>query len=42
MTEKDQLADIRKRIDEIDKSMQTLISERAQCAANGTQFRSAY
>jgi len=34
MTEKDQLADIRKRIDEIDKSMQTLISERAQCAAN--------
>ena len=34
MTEKDPLAEIRDRIDEIDKSMQTLISERAQCAAN--------
>ncbi len=33
MTEKDQLADIRQRIDEIDKSLQTLISERASCAA---------
>ena len=34
MTEKDQLADIRKRIDEIDKSIQELVSERASCAAN--------
>jgi chorismate mutase/prephenate dehydratase len=34
MTEKDQLADIRKRIDEIDMSIQELVSERASCAAN--------
>ena len=33
MTEKDQLADIRQRIDEIDKSLQTLIPEPASCAA---------
>ena len=33
MTEKDQLADIRQRIDEIDQSLQELISERASCAA---------
>jgi len=33
MTEKDPLADIRKRIDEIDKSIQDLVSERASCAA---------
>ena len=33
MTEKDPLAEIRKRIDEIDKSIQTLVSERASCAA---------
>lgn len=33
MTEKDPLAEIRLRIDEIDKSLQTLISERAACAA---------
>jgi len=33
MTEKDPLAKIRKRIDEIDKSIQTLVSERASCAA---------
>ncbi|NOQ90662.1 MAG: prephenate dehydratase [Gammaproteobacteria bacterium] len=31
---KDPLADIRKRIDEIDKSIQGLVSERATCAAN--------
>ncbi|GMR00760.1 MAG: prephenate dehydratase [Gammaproteobacteria bacterium] len=33
MTEKDPLADIRERIDEIDKSIQDLVSERASCAA---------
>ena len=34
MTHKDDpLAEIRKRIDEIDKSIQTLVSERASCAA---------
>jgi len=33
MTEKDPLAEIRLRIDEIDKSLQELISERASCAA---------
>ena len=33
MTEKDLLAEIRKRIDEIDKSIQELVSERASCAA---------
>jgi len=32
--EKDPLAEIRQRIDEIDKSIQALISERAKCAAN--------
>jgi len=31
--QKDPLADIRKRIDEIDKSIQSLVSERASCAA---------
>ena len=34
MTDKDPLAEIRKRIDEIDKSIQDLVSERASCAAN--------
>ena len=33
MTEKDPLAEIRKRIDEIDKSIQQLVSERGSCAA---------
>ncbi len=33
MTENDPLAEIRKRIDEIDKSIQDLVSERASCAA---------
>lgn len=33
MTNNDPLAEIRKRIDEIDKSIQTLVSERASCAA---------
>lgn len=33
MSNKDPLADIRVRIDEIDKSIQTLVSERAACAA---------
>ena len=33
MTDKDPLAEIRSRIDEIDKSLQELISERASCAA---------
>lgn len=33
MTEKDPLADIRNRIDEIDQSIQDLVSERASCAA---------
>ena len=33
MTDKDPLAEIRQRIDEIDKSLQELISERAFCAA---------
>jgi chorismate mutase/prephenate dehydratase len=32
--EKDPLAEIRQRIDEIDKSIQALISERAKCAAD--------
>ena len=34
MAEKDPLADIRKRIDEIDISIQGLVSERASCAAS--------
>jgi chorismate mutase / prephenate dehydratase len=33
MTEKDPLAEIRNRIDEIDQSIQKLVSERASCAA---------
>lgn len=33
MTEKDPLAEIRSRIDEIDQSIQELVSERASCAA---------
>ena len=33
MTDSDPLAEIRKRIDEIDKSIQDLVSERASCAA---------
>jgi chorismate mutase / prephenate dehydratase len=33
MTENDPLAEIRQRIDEIDKSIQDLVSERASCAA---------
>ena len=33
MTDKDPLTEIRLRIDEIDKSIQTLVSERASCAA---------
>lgn len=39
MTEKDQLAEIRKRIDEIDKSIQELVSERAACAAQVAEVK---
>ena len=39
MTEKDQLAEIRKRIDEIDKSIQELVSERASCAAQVAEVK---
>ena len=39
MTEKDQLAGIRKRIDEIDKSIQELVSERAACAAQVAEVK---
>jgi len=39
MTEKDLLAEIRKRIDEIDKSIQELVSERASCAAQVAEVK---
>jgi len=39
MTEIDQLADIRKRIDEIDNAIQTLVSERASCAAEVAKIK---
>ncbi len=39
MTEKDPLAEIRKRIDEIDRSIQTLVSERASCAAKVAEVK---
>lgn len=39
MADKDPLADIRKRIDEIDTSIQTLVSERAQCAAKVAEIK---
>lgn len=37
----DQLAELRKRIDEIDVNIQTLISERAQCAAQVAEAKQA-
>jgi chorismate mutase/prephenate dehydratase len=39
MVDKDPLADIRKRIDEIDEALQALISERAQCAARVAEVK---
>ncbi len=39
MTEKDPLAEIRQRIDEIDKSIQDLVSERAFCAAKVAEVK---
>jgi len=38
---KDPLANIRKRIDEIDKSIQSLVSERASCAAEVAKVKQA-
>lgn len=39
MTDKDPLAEIRQRIDEIDKSIQGLVSERASCAAKVAEVK---
>ncbi len=39
MTEKDPLAEIRQRIDQIDKSLQDLVSERAACAAKVAEVK---
>ena len=39
MTDTDPLAQIRKRIDEIDESVQSLVSERAQCAARVAEIK---
>ena len=39
MTEKDPLAEIRQRIDQIDKSLQNLVSERAACAAKVAEVK---
>ena len=39
MPDKDPLADIRKRIDQIDESIQQLVSERASCAATVAQIK---
>ena len=39
MTEKDPLVEIRNRIDEIDKSIQELVSERASCAAQVAEVK---
>ncbi len=39
MTDKDPLADIRQRIDQIDKSLQDLVSERAACAAKVAEVK---
>lgn len=39
MTDKDPLADMRQRIDEIDRSIQQLVSERARCAAKVAQIK---
>ena len=39
MAEDDPLAEIRKRIDEIDEAVQSLISERAQCAARVAEVK---
>ena len=39
MTNKDPLADIRKRIDEIDENIQQLVSERASCAATVAKIK---
>lgn len=41
MTDKDPLADIRQRIDEVDKSIQRLVSERASCAAEVARVKQA-
>ncbi len=39
MTDKDPLAEIRQRIDQIDKSLQDLVSERAECAAKVAEVK---
>ena len=39
MTDKDPLAEIRQRIDQIDKSLQDLVSERAACAAKVAEVK---
>lgn len=39
MTDQDPLAEIRQRIDEIDESLQSLVSERAQCAARVAEIK---
>jgi len=39
MTDKDPLADVRQRIDEIDRSIQQLVSERARCAAKVAKIK---
>lgn len=39
MSDKDPLADIRKRIDEIDETLQQLVSERANCAATVAKIK---
>ncbi len=39
MADNDPLADIRQRIDEIDEAIQTLVSERAQCAAKVAEIK---
>lgn len=41
MSDKDPLAEVRKRIDEIDASLQILISERAACAARVAEIKQA-
>lgn len=41
MTDKDPLADIRNRIDEIDEAVQKLVSERAECARKVAEIKQA-
>ena len=42
MADKDPLADIRKRIDEIDEAVQKLVSERAECARTVAEIKQAH